>query len=76
MSKFSQNISKKEAKMILEKFIFTGKSKDLIDAPLIKIQDKLILLPTLAKEIRPLSVILSMFSRDEEENKKIGKTLH
>ncbi len=56
--------------MILEKFIFTGKSKDLIDAPLIKIQDKLILLPTLAKEIRPLSVILSMFSRDEEETKK------
>ncbi|MEQ7138691.1 NERD domain-containing protein [Enterococcus casseliflavus] len=70
LSKFSQNISKKEAKMILEKFIFTGKSKDLIDAPLIKIQDKLILLPTLAKEIRPLSVILSMFSRDEEETQK------
>lgn len=68
--KFSPNITKKEAKMIIEKFIFNDKSKDLIDAPLIKIQDKLILLPTLAKETRPLSVILSMFSRDEEEDRK------
>ena len=70
LSKFSPSITKKEAKVIIEKFIFSKKSKDLIDAPLIKVQDKLILLPTLAKETRPLSVILSMFSRDEEEDKK------
>ncbi|MDB7102740.1 MULTISPECIES: hypothetical protein [Enterococcus] len=70
LSQFSPNITNKEAKFIIEKFTFSKKSKDLIDAPLIKVQDKLILLPTLAKETRPLSAILSMFSKDEEGDRK------
>ncbi|WP_430604280.1 hypothetical protein IGJ19_000055 [Enterococcus sp. DIV1368b] len=70
LSHFSSNITNKEAKVIIEKFTFSKKSKDLIDAPLIKVQDKLILLPTLAKETRPLSAILSMFSKDEEGDRK------
>lgn len=64
---FSRNLSDEEAKIIINKLIFCRRSKDLIDAPLIKIQDKLILLPTLTREIRPLSAILSMFSREEDK---------
>ncbi|WP_249641439.1 MULTISPECIES: hypothetical protein [unclassified Enterococcus] len=67
---FSKEIKREEAKTILGKLTFGEQSKDLIDAPLIKVQNQLILLPTLAKSIRPLSAVLSMFTRIEDEERK------
>ncbi|KAF0422339.1 hypothetical protein GBO84_03130 [Pediococcus pentosaceus] len=69
LMEFSHAISDNEAEVIINKLTFDKKSKDLVDAPLIKIKDKLILLPILTKQMRPLSAILSMFSRYEKDTK-------
>lgn len=68
---YSKKISEEEAKVIINKLTFCNQSKDLIDAPLVKFQDKLVLLPALTQEIRPLSAILSMFSRENDKKKNI-----
>ncbi|MCD5002954.1 hypothetical protein IV487_10820, partial [Enterococcus saccharolyticus] len=65
--KFSANITSEEAEIILDKLTFNKHTKDLVDAPLIRIQEKLIILPTLTKSLRPFSAILSMFSTGEDE---------
>lgn len=66
LTNFSKNVNKQEAEIIINKLIFNKNTRDLIDAPLIKIKDKLVLLPTLTKEIRPLSAILSIFSASDD----------
>lgn len=66
LTNFSKNVNKQEAEIIINKLIFNKNTRDLIDSPLIKIKDKLVLLPTLTKEIRPLSAILSIFSASDD----------
>lgn len=66
LTNFSKKINKQEAEIIVNKLIFNKNTRDLIDAPLIKVKDKLVLLPTLTKEIRPLSAILSIFSASDD----------
>ena len=67
----SKEISNEEAKIIISKLTFCRQTNDLIDAPLIRIQDKLILLPSLTREVRPLSAILSMFSKTEKKENMV-----
>ncbi len=61
-SLFQAGISRKKGSVIVDTLTFGRESKDFLDCPLIPVEDTLIILPAIAKEISPVESMISVFS--------------
>ncbi|AVD54639.1 hypothetical protein CKF96_03945 (plasmid) [Priestia filamentosa] len=66
-----RGISNKSAEIILNNFVFTKNSRDLLDCPFIGHLDEIIVIPSIARSIDPSMSLVSLLSKNQANRQSV-----